>query len=67
MIDRLYKVWDVVPHAGRYMCIVCGLIMEYNEHHINNNWVEFTACPVCHAGIKGGPKQPHEDFWKEVD
>lgn len=65
MTEKLYKVGDAVPQAGRYVCIVCGLIVEYGEDHIKNG-VKFAECTLCRSGTKEGPKKPHEDFWKAI-
>jgi rubrerythrin len=64
--ESLYKVGDLVPSAGRYICTVCGFIIEYAEKHLAYG-VKFPECPVCHAGSENGPKQVHEDFWKKID
>lgn len=63
--ETLYKVGDLVPAAGRYVCTVCGFSIEYLEKHLAYG-VKFPVCPVCHAGEEGGAKAPHEDFWKKV-
>lgn len=65
MEEKLYKVGDTVPQAGRYACVVCGFVAEYLPKHIEKG-VAFVACPVCHSGTEGGPKDVHEDFWKFI-
>ncbi len=65
MEDNLYKVGDRVPKAGRYQCIVCGLIIEFSQQHIDQG-VVFNSCPLCFAGTENGPKKPDEDFWKFI-
>ncbi len=65
MSEKLYKVGDNVPQAGRYVCIVCGLILEYSEDHITRG-VKFAECTLCHAGTENGSKKAHEEFWKLI-
>lgn len=65
MEEKLYKVGDAVPKAGKYQCIVCGLIIEFLPKHIEQG-VAFMLCPLCFAGTENGPKKPDEDFWKFV-
>lgn len=65
MEDKLYKVGDKVPKAGRYQCIVCGLIIEFSPQHIEKGAV-FNSCPLCFAGTENGPKKPDEDVWKYI-
>ena len=65
MADKLYKVGDKVPQAGRYQCIVCGLIIEFLPQHIEKG-VVFNSCPLCFAGTDKGPKKPDEDIWKLI-
>ena len=65
MTDQLFKATDKVPQAGRYQCIVCGLIIEFLPQHIENG-VIFNACSLCLAGTENGPKKPDEDVWKFI-
>lgn len=65
MTDKLYKAGDKVPQAGRYQCIVCGLILEFLPQHIENG-VLFNPCPLCFAGTEKGPKKLDEDIWKFI-
>ncbi len=65
MTEKLYKVGDLLPKAGRYICTVCGLIIEYSEAHIKNG-AKFSGCTLCHSGTEEGPKKPHEDFWEAI-
>ena len=62
MEKKMYKVGDKVPEAGRYQCIVCGLILEFLPKHIGMG-VLFNSCPLCFAGTENGPKKPEEDIW----
>jgi len=61
----IYKKGDKVPRAGKYQCIVCGLITEYLSAHIERG-VSFGICPLCQAGTANGPKKEHEGFWKAI-
>jgi anaerobic selenocysteine-containing dehydrogenase len=63
--EMMYKISDKVPKAGRYQCIVCGLIVEYLPKHIEKE-VTFAVCPLCKAGSEEGPKKPNEEFWKYI-
>lgn len=65
MEDQIFKVGDKVPQAGKYVCIICGLVIEYTSAHIEKGSA-FGVCPLCQAGSEEGPKKPHEDFWKLV-
>ena len=65
MVNKLYKVGDNVPQAGRYQCIACGLIIEFLPQHIEKG-VVFNSCPLCFAGTDKGPKKPDEDIWKFI-
>ena len=65
MEETLHKVGDKVPAAGRYVCTICGLVVEYLPKHIEHG-VTFDICTLCKAGTVNGPKAAHEDFWKLV-
>jgi cytochrome c2 len=65
MEEKVYKVGDKVPQAGRYQCAVCGVVIEFLQKHVDMG-VMFQECPVCHAGSEGGPKKVEEDFWKLI-
>lgn len=65
MEEKLYKVGETVPQAGRYQCTVCGFIVEFLPKHVGMG-VKFTDCGICHAGTEEGPKKTHEDFWKFI-
>ena len=62
MENQSYKVGDKVPAAGRYQCIVCGLVLEFLQKHVDMG-VVFNHCPLCYAGTESGPKKPDEDVW----
>lgn len=63
--EKMYKVSDKVPKAGRYQCIVCGLVVEYLPKHIEKG-VAFGICSLCLSGTEKGPKKPNEEFWKYI-
>ncbi len=65
MEEKLYKVGEKIPQAGKYQCIVCDLIIEFLPKHIEQE-VVFLACPLCFAGTENGPKKPDEDVWKYI-
>ena len=64
-LEKTYKVGDKVSKAGRYQCIVCGLIVEYLPKHIEKG-VTFSICTLCQAGTEKGHKKPNEEFWKYI-
>jgi hypothetical protein len=63
MEEKIYKFGDKVPQAGKYQCIVCGVIIEYLPKHIIAEAV-FGVCPQCLSGSDTGPKKPNEEFWR---
>ena len=63
--EKMYKVGEKVPKAGRYQCAVCGLIVEYLPKHIEKG-VTFGICTLCKSGTENGPKKPNEEFWKYI-
>ncbi|MDD2871279.1 MAG: hypothetical protein PHS49_04775 [Candidatus Gracilibacteria bacterium] len=54
---------EVIPVAGKYKCIICGLIVDIDQHFIERGST-FFACPICHAGNENGPKGPQDDVWE---
>ena len=63
--EKIYKLGDIVPRAGRYQCAVCGFIVEYLPKHIEKD-VRFGMCTVCKSGTDAGPKKANEEFWKYI-
>lgn len=59
----LIKATEKIPVAGKYKCVVCGLIVDIDQHFIDK-WLSFFACPICHAWTENGPKSPEEDVWE---
>ena len=59
----LTKATDKIPAAGRYKCIICGLIVEIEQKFIDN-WASFFACPVCHAWEEWWAVWPADEVWE---
>jgi len=53
-IGDLVKATEKIPAAGRYKCLICGMIVDVDQHFIDRG-TPFFACPVCHAGTEEGP------------
>ena len=62
-IGTLTKATEKVPVAGKYKCIICGLIVEIGQHLIDNE-ATFFACPVCHAWEEWGPVGVADEVWE---
>jgi len=58
-----FKSTDKIPVAWRYKCVVCGLIVDIDQHFIERQ-VTFFSCPICHAWSEWGPKWLEEDVWE---
>lgn len=65
MEEKMYKVGDKVPAAGRYECVICGLVVEYLPKHIEHG-ATFEICTLCKAGTSEGPKKAHEELWTRI-
>ena len=63
MEEKTYKFGEKVPQAGKYQCVVCGLIVEYLPKHIVAD-ATFGVCPLCLSGSSAGPKKADEDIWR---
>jgi uncharacterized Fe-S center protein len=63
MEEKIYKFGDIVPQAGKYQCVVCGVIVEYLPKHIMAS-AKFGVCPQCLSGSDAGPKKAHDDVWR---
>lgn len=60
-IKVLYKIGDLVPEDGMYLCVPCGFVEEFRAGE------EFPTCRACYAGTPDGPEDytdPHVDFWE---
>lgn len=63
LLEKLYKIDDVVPQSGQYLCVPCGYVQYFNEGNL------FTTCDACLAGTADGPegyKQDEADFWQLI-
>ena len=58
-----FKATATIPAAGRYKCVICGLIVDIDQHFVDNG-ATFFACPICHAREEGGPKWIEDDVWE---
>jgi hypothetical protein len=59
--ELLYKIGDVVPVYGAYICIPCGYIQEFNAGDL------FITCEACLAGTPDGPEGYQDlesEFWQ---
>jgi hypothetical protein len=58
----LYKIGDVVPEDGLYLCVPCSFVQEFKAGDL------FTTCIACYAGTSMGPEDytdEHVDFWEK--
>ena len=56
-----YKIGDVVPQSGMYICVPCG----YAQHFEVGS--TFTTCEACFAGTTDGPdgyQDSENEFWQ---
>ena len=59
----LYKISDVVPQNGYYLCVPCGYQQYFEAGAL------FTTCDACFAGTDIGPegyREPENEFWQLV-
>ncbi len=59
----LYKIGDIAPVHGMYMCIPCGYVQEFQQDAL------FTTCELCLAGTDEGPegyKEAETEFWELI-
>ncbi len=57
----LYKIGDIVPEHGMYMCVPCGYVQEFLKGD------QFTTCELCFAGTIDGPEEytdSESEFWE---
>ena len=65
----MIEVWqqflatEKIPAAGKYICVICKMIVEITQTHIDM-WKPFFACPICHSGEVGWPKWPEVEIWE---
>lgn len=62
-VGDLFKATDKIPAVGKYRCIICGLVVDINEHIVAHGGTFFT-CPVCKAGGEDGPLTEADDVWE---
>ncbi len=63
MSQLLYKVGDIVPENGWYLCVPCGFADEFKAGDA------FPVCKVCLAGTEDGPDgytEPHVEYWEKM-
>jgi hypothetical protein len=56
-----YKIGDIVPVSGAYLCIPCGYVQEFDKGTL------FITCEACFAGTSNGPEGYQEveaEFWE---
>lgn len=61
LIKELYKIDDLVPQTGHYICLPCGYIQEFEAGR------KFTTCEACLAGTENGPEgyqDAQSEFWQ---
>lgn len=59
--EQLFKIGDIVPESGAYVCVPCGFIQNFSAGE------RFTACLACLAGTSDGPegyKDDEAEFWQ---
>ncbi len=61
MLDQIFKITDIVPVSGTYLCVPCGHTQYFEQG------AKFETCEVCLAGTdEGWTGYEHEDaeFWQ---
>jgi len=58
--EKLYGLGETVPQSGKYICIICDHVMEFQAGD------KFVVCPVCRAGTENGPIAKDQPFWKAL-
>ena len=59
--DKLYKIGDMVPATGKYLCVPCGYVATFSAGD------QFTTCEACYAGTSIGPEgyeSEDSEFWQ---
>ena len=59
--SKRYKIGDLVPTSGAYLCVPCGYVQEFEEG------TRFITCEACFAGTPDGPEEsqdPNDEFWE---
>lgn len=61
---KLFKIGDVIPKTGMYICVPCGFVTEFFEGEM------FLTCEACLAGTPDGPygfQEEQDEFWQLYD
>jgi hypothetical protein len=61
---EFYKIGDIVPGSGVYLCVPCGYTQYFSAGD------NFTTCLVCLAGTPDGPpgyQEPENEFWQPLN
>ncbi len=59
--DTLYKIGDIIPTSGMYLCVPCGYVQPFTAGE------RFLTCEACLAGTPEGPMDYQEsdaEFWQ---
>ncbi len=56
--DGLWRVGQIVPKTGEYLCVDCGYIEELQEGSV------FPVCEVCLSGDPEGPSLVEKGYWE---
>ena len=56
--DNTWRVAQVVPKTGEYLCIDCGYIEEFKAGGL------FPVCEVCLSGDPDGPSALEKGYWE---
>ena len=56
--DNLYRIAQVVPKDGEYLCVDCGYIEEFTKGDL------FPLCEVCLSGDPDGPSAVEKGYWE---
>lgn len=56
--DGLWRVAQIVPKTGEYLCVDCGYIEELQQGVI------FPVCEVCQSGDPEGPSPIEKGYWE---
>jgi hypothetical protein len=56
--DKLWRVLQIVPEDGEYLCVDCGYIEELRAGSV------FPVCEVCLSGDPDGPAATEKGYWE---
>ena len=57
-VDNLWRIAQVVPKDGEYLCVDCGYIEEFKTGEL------FPLCEVCLSGDPDGPSAVAKGYWE---